>query len=224
MSVGLVATIKESRRTVHDGSIARTAPALGVSSWNVEKFASDQIHGLVSRIFSQANRPPVRQIVFSAIGSNIDVDEVCQRVARVLAAERPAEIALVTTAGWSCDFRRGIPLKRISTQIGRNFWCVPGPSTTGLGESFTSLDLYLAALRAEFEYSIVASPPAGESDVAIATARCADGIVLVLSTQTSRRAAALRVKGTLCETGVRLLGAVLVDREFSIPERLYRRL
>jgi Mrp family chromosome partitioning ATPase len=51
-----------------------------------------------------------------------------------------------------------------------------------------------------------------------------DGIVLVLSAQHTRRAAALRIKEKVDEAHVRLLGTVLSDREFPIPQRLYRRL
>lgn len=224
MSVGLVATIKEPRKVVRDSVIARATPARAVSCWSAEKFAFDQIRGLARRIFSPGNSPQVRHVVFSAIGMNIDVDEMCQRVARALAEGNGADIALVTSKDWSGKLPRGIPLRRISSQIGRNLWSLPGPFAAVSSGCFDSAESYLAALRAEFEYSIVTGPPAGQSDIAVTTARIADGMVLVLSTRSSRRAAALKVKDNLHEMGVRLLGAVLVDREFPIPERLYLRL
>jgi hypothetical protein len=40
----------------------------------------------------------------------------------------------------------------------------------------------------------------------------------------TRRRAALQTKRALEEAGVRLLGTVLADREFPIPQNLYRRL
>jgi Mrp family chromosome partitioning ATPase len=55
-------------------------------------------------------------------------------------------------------------------------------------------------------------------------ARVADGLILVLSAQRTRRATALKVKQMLEEAQVRILGAVLSDREFPMPERIYRRL
>jgi hypothetical protein len=224
MSVGLVATVKEPRNIVRDSVITRAKPPRAVCCWSAEKFAFDQIHGLARRIFSPGNNPEVRQVVFSAIGMNIDVDEICQCVARALAESKGADIALLTSKDWSGNFPRGIPLRRISSQIGRNLWSLPGPFAAVSSGCFDSAESYLAALRAEFEYSIMAGPPAGQSELADTSARIADGMVLVLSTQSSRRAAALQVKDNLHEMGVRILGAVLIDREFPIPERLYRRL
>jgi Mrp family chromosome partitioning ATPase len=55
-------------------------------------------------------------------------------------------------------------------------------------------------------------------------ARLADGLILVLSARHTRRAAARRIKQLLDEARVQLLGTVLTDREFPIPERIYRRL
>jgi len=55
-------------------------------------------------------------------------------------------------------------------------------------------------------------------------AQIADGVVLVVSAERTRRAAACKIKEMLEAAQVRLLGAVLSDREFPIPERIYRRL
>jgi Mrp family chromosome partitioning ATPase len=55
-------------------------------------------------------------------------------------------------------------------------------------------------------------------------AQFADGIILVLSAKNTRRVTARKVAKTLDGAQARLLGTVLTDREFPIPERLYRRL
>ena len=62
------------------------------------------------------------------------------------------------------------------------------------------------------------------SESAIDIGQLADGVVLVLSAQKTRRAAALKIKQALDERGVRLLGTILIDREFPVPERVYRNL
>jgi Mrp family chromosome partitioning ATPase len=84
------------------------------------------------------------------------------------------------------------------------------------------LHAYLAEVRREFEYSIVAAPPAGESNEALAMAQFADGIILVLSAMHTRRVTARKIAEVLAQ--VRLLGTVLADREFPMPEGIYRRL
>jgi Mrp family chromosome partitioning ATPase len=55
-------------------------------------------------------------------------------------------------------------------------------------------------------------------------AQFADGIILVLSAHRTRRAMARKIKETLEAAQVRILGTVLSDRVFPIPERIYRRL
>jgi hypothetical protein len=48
--------------------------------------------------------------------------------------------------------------------------------------------------------------------------------VLALDAHRTRRRSAMRIREQLSAANVRLLGAVLRDRVFPIPERLYRRL
>jgi Mrp family chromosome partitioning ATPase len=87
-----------------------------------------------------------------------------------------------------------------------------------------SLHSYLADVRMQFGYSIVEAPPAGESDLATAMAQFADGIILVLSAQRTRRIMARKIKGMLEAAQARILGTVLSDRVFPIPDGIYRRL
>jgi Mrp family chromosome partitioning ATPase len=55
-------------------------------------------------------------------------------------------------------------------------------------------------------------------------AQFADGIILVLSASNTRRVVARKIKEMLDATHARVLGTVLTDRIFPIPERIYRRL
>ena len=66
--------------------------------------------------------------------------------------------------------------------------------------------------------------PAGESSMTTEMAQISDGVVLVISAQRTRRASARKFKEMLEAAQVRLLGTVLSDREFPIPEGIYRRL
>jgi Mrp family chromosome partitioning ATPase len=90
--------------------------------------------------------------------------------------------------------------------------------------STASLHSLLGAIRTCFEFSIVAGPCAAESTAVIAMAQQADGIVLVMSAQRTRRIAARKIKEKLEAARAHLLGVVLSDRVFPIPERIYRRL
>ena len=64
----------------------------------------------------------------------------------------------------------------------------------------------------------------GESNEAMAMAQFVDGIILVLSARRTRRIAARKMKEMLEGAHARILGSVLSDRVFPIPQGIYRRL
>jgi len=204
--------------------------------WNPEAFAREQIRSLVQRVFFSLSDRPARQVVFSAVEGDTDIRQICRRIAATLSEETLKSVAVMsagprllesvgaresTVDSQSRDASMP-PLRRIATKLRENLWQVPpagrNPATA------SSLHSYLGEMRREFEYSIVEAPPAGESNEATAMAQFADGIILVMSAQRTRRAAALKIKESLDAAKARLLGTVLCDRQFPIPEKVYRRL
>jgi hypothetical protein len=204
-----------------------------VGGWNPEAFAQDQIRGLVRRVFFSTAARPVRQVVFSAVEHEADVRGICRRVGEALAQETTGSIAVVGE-GWQVlqreeygdlpEKRIGTPLRRIGTRARGNLWFVPALGKNAGDGKMTSVHSYLGEVRREFEYSIVEAPSAGESNEVTAMAQFADGIILVLSANKTRRATARKIKETLETAQARLLGTVLSDRVFPIPDAIYRRL
>jgi Mrp family chromosome partitioning ATPase len=79
-------------------------------------------------------------------------------------------------------------------------------------------------LRQVFDYILISAPALqGEAD-ATRIAQLTDGVVLIVEANRSRREAVRRAKEQLESAKVRLIGAVLDQRTFPIPEKLYRRL
>jgi len=203
--------------------------------WNPEDFAREQIRGLVRQVFFANAVRPVRQVVFSALDTETELRDICRSVGEALARESPDSVAIV--GGYpkvvSADrddedlppAKNGMmPLHRIGIRVRRNLWLVPGATSELDCPSSNSLNSYLGEARREFEFSIVQAPPAGESDVAASMGQFADGLILVLSAERTRRVIAQQVKNALQAGRVRLLGTVLSDRRFPIPEEIYRRL
>jgi Mrp family chromosome partitioning ATPase len=114
-------------------------------------------------------------------------------------------------------------LRQAGMQVQENLWLLPAPDSDE-ERATVSLHSYLGEVRKQFEYSIVEASPAGDSNDAVSMAQFADGLILVLSAERTRRVAARKIREELSASQVRLLGAVLSDREFPIPEGLYRRL
>lgn len=202
--------------------------------WNPKDFAREQIRGLVRRVFFGNGDQSVKQIVFSAAGPHIDVANVCEQVAQALALETHAHVALVgreygvADTSHSCAHSKETPaIKSWSTQMAINLWRVPkrGPGEYG-EESGTGLHWlsFLGELRNEFEYAVIHGPTAGVSSEAALLGQMTDGIILVLAARSTRKATARTIKEALEASRSRLLGTVLSERTFPIPERIYRRL
>jgi hypothetical protein len=201
-------------------------------SWDAEVFAREQIRCLVRRVFLGVEAQTVKQVVFSPAGPSSDVASICDQVGRALALETSADVAILVRdqdLKQLARFPRHVhtrTIKSSSTRIGINAWRVPEfdsperPLESGLGRYWLAR---LAELRSEFEYVVIHGPVVGTSSEAASLAELADGIVLVLGAGT-RRAAVRRIKETLEAGRSRILGTVLSERAFPIPERIYRRL
>jgi hypothetical protein len=205
------------------------------SGWTPESFARDQIQGLVREVFLSSSSRSLRQVVFSAVDAETDVRGICRQVGEVLAAETPGKVGvmggfprLVSDAETDeSEDGRSVslpPLRRVSTRVRGNLWLVPAGAGDDEHRTAASLHSYLGELRREFEYSIVEAAPAGESNDTTAMAQFADGIILVLSAGRTRKVTARKVKQILEASQARVLGTILSDRVFSIPEGIYRRL
>jgi hypothetical protein len=122
---------------------------------------------------------------------------------------------------------RSSSIKSWSTQKAVNLWRVPGfglrewGEESGTGRYWQSC---LAELRNEFEYAVIEGPAAGISSEAGLLGQLTDGIILVLGAHSTRRATARKIKETLEAAQSRILGTVLSERRFPVPERIYRRL
>jgi Mrp family chromosome partitioning ATPase len=127
----------------------------------------------------------------------------------------------------------------LATRVYGNLWLTPGlrrrdaagDTARGIAgnarrEMIGSAGWYsrLCDFRREFEYSILEGPAAGESSDSAIAAQVADGMILVLTAHGTRRATVHRIQETLKSTQTHLLGTILAERRFPIPEGIYRRL
>jgi Mrp family chromosome partitioning ATPase len=82
----------------------------------------------------------------------------------------------------------------------------------------------IAELRASADYVLIDASAMNVSNDATALAAAADGLVLVLKANSSRRETLRKEVHDLQAAHVRVLGAVLNQRTFPIPESIYNRL
>jgi hypothetical protein len=215
----------------------RTRPPSAVrraNDWDPEDFAREQIRGLVRRVFFGGEDRPVKQVIFSAAEPQTDVSRICDQVGQALALEARSDVAIVSHCAAAelvvhglSPQAPGAPIKSFSTPLMVNLWRVPERLLRErVGQPGDTLNWLscLAALRNEFEYAVIHGAPVGVSSEAALLGHLADGIILVLGADSTRRATASKIKETLQGTHARLLGTVLSDRKFPVPERIYRRL
>lgn len=209
----------------------RTQQKTPQGTWEPEAFAFEQIRGLVRRVFLAGDQP-VKQVVFSAAEPRVDIETMCAQVSHILALETPARIALVSPSlpsdpklGSSRYFGR-VSIACWSEQIAENLWRVPAGKLRELSHvpGAGSWPHCLAELREQFDYSIIQGPAASSSSEAALLGHLTDGIILVLSAHSTRKATACKIKETLQGNHSRILGAVLSERRFPVPESIYRRL
>lgn len=109
-----------------------------------------------------------------------------------------------------------------------NVWILPsGPSSNSDPDLLLTVERTRACLEelgARFDHLVVNAPPINLYAESLALGQLVDGVVLVLEANVTRREIVRNAKTRLEDLNVPLLGAVLNDRTFPIPDALYRRL
>ncbi len=242
-----------SSRATLDPPVVQTVPdsypltvpiAIGppsVQSWEASEFAREQLLGMVRQVFLPGRAKPARYVAIAAIDKETEMGSLCLQVASSLAGQMAGTVCVASADPHADDlaqlagvrppaiiaWRNGERLLRsASSQISSNLWLAPLQVVRGDAADSTSslwLEGKVADLRMEFDYAVIQAPAAGYSDSKL-LGRLADGAVLVVEAGRTRRVAARTAKDNFMAAGVRVLGTVLTERTFPIPEGIYKRL
>jgi protein-tyrosine kinase len=200
-----------------------------------------EIIKLVQRLFLAPQGP--RRVVFTGSESGCGCSWMCARVAEELASQGRGTVCIV-----DCNLRspglhhqfgtenhHGLsdalagpgPIRDYVHRWSRNLWmvsCGASPETglTMLGSE--RMRARMAELRMTFDYVLIDTAPLSSCNDAIVLGGLSDGVVLTLKANSSRRETARNVLHELQTANVRVLGAVLNQRTFPIPESLYKKL
>jgi Mrp family chromosome partitioning ATPase len=198
---------------------------------------------LVQRVFLTAELVP-HVVVFTSAHSGSGCSWVCARTSEALASRLAGTVCVVDANLRSpamhryfrvdnfCGLTQALlqedPILNYVQEIsGRKLWVLPsGPPSAKQPAPWASdrLALRVAELRREFTFVLIDSPATNlYADVTL-LGSLADGAILVLEADLTRREAALQAKNALVAAKFRLLGAALNKRSFPIPEFIYRRL
>lgn len=215
-------------------------PFASVSSSQPSDAGGDDMLRLVQRVFLSANGSAPRQVVFCGVDEKNGSSSICARAGRTLADKSARPVCLVDANFKSphlakmfgvneplSSFDPTISLREQCVKIGANLWLagshILADSGTGIPTA-VQIKASLAMLRDAFDYVLIDTPGTVLCGDAQLLGRAADAAILVIEANSTRRLTARKAKDDLESAGVQLLGTVLHNRSFPIPEALYRSL
>jgi hypothetical protein len=190
----------------------------------------DQIHALVQQLFFRHESKPVRHVGFATVEASTETATLCLEVAAALAEESKYDIGLIDAYPDSVPLETKLQIPspnpaEATWPIAPRLWMVPRQSwlPEECGQRITDQNLSrLRELTTEFDFSILWCAPVSWRMASIG--QTCDGLVLVLAANKTRRLVAAQIKDQLSKAQVPLLGTVLAERRFPVPQGLYRSL
>jgi Mrp family chromosome partitioning ATPase len=120
------------------------------------------------------------------------------------------------------------PIQEFGQQLSSaNLWLIPGghgAPQLNFAKAADRLRARMEELRRAFRYVVVHSGSLWLNADAMLLSKWTDGVVLILEAHSTRRDTARRIKESLAAANARVLGVVLNNRTYPIPETLYSRL
>lgn len=211
---------------------------------DVDGIAREEGIKLVQRVFPETDEDSPRITVFAGLEGESGCGSICARAGELLAARGEGPVCIVDAnfrlpslhRYFGVENEKGLaeatleagPIQNFAQQIPEpDLWLMPsGKAAANL--SFPAmadgLRVRIAELRDTYRYVVIHSGPLRLETSAMLLSRWTDGVVLVLEANATRRDTARRTKENLATAGVSVLGVVLNNRTFPIPEAIYRRL
>src|SRR5947208_12671294 len=211
---------------------------------DLESISREEEIKLVHRIFPAGGQCSPQIVLFSAVESDAGCASISIRTAEILAGRGDGSVCVVdanfqlpclhhyfgtdNSKGLAEAVLGSLPIQDfLQKHPEANLWILPCGAAggqlrfSGVNDRLRSR---MTELRGQFKYVVIHSSPLDLDSAAILLSRWTDGVVMVVEADTTRRETARRMKQDLEAANVRILGVVLNNRTFSIPEAVYRRL
>lgn len=201
----------------------------------------DQFEGEIARfvqtVFLSANTRSPRRLVFCGVDDAEGSAVVCASTGRALAARnesvcmidahpRASRLSrLFGVEGNEWRSRGRLPAHDRCVRVGDQLW-IAGPNLVRDESdsliSIPDLKQVLTRLQGIYGTVLVDAPGTNSSRDAALLGQLADAAVLVVEANGTRKIAARKSKEFLERAGIQLIGAILNNRTFPIPEALYK--
>jgi Mrp family chromosome partitioning ATPase len=211
---------------------------------DLEALAREETIKLVQSVFSAVDHGAPQAVLFAGVEGEAGCASICVRASEILAAQSEGPVCVVDAnfrspslhGYFGIDNSKGLaeavlnsgPIQEFAQRLPEsNLWVMPsGLAAAGMSFPQVSgrLQSRMTELRTEFRHVVIHSSPFIGGADSVLLSRWTDGVVLVVEADSTRRETARRVKGTLEVANVGVLGVVMNNRTFPIPEAVYRRL
>ena len=208
-----------------------------------DKAGVDEVTGLVQRVFLVSGEETPRTVVFAGTEAGNGCTWLCARAAEALASRVSGSVCMVDANlraprlheqtgipnhhGLSDALLDPSPMSGFATQLSPNLWIVSCGSAVEKAEGLLTssrMQARLSELRSIFKYVLVDASAMNVSREAVVLGTASDGVILILKANSSRKETARGAVRELQAAKVRVLGAVLNQRTFPIPQSIYSKL
>jgi Mrp family chromosome partitioning ATPase len=216
----------------------------GPRSLDYKSMALQQEIKLVERIFLSPDSGSNRVILFSGVDDADGGARVCAQAAQTLAAQIHGAVCVLDGDLYSRSLQRqflvknsaGIAEALVQNGPVRNYAHVLPPGNLWIitcGGEATNPQVPLNSdrmrvrfdeLRRQFDYILINAPSISTTAQLTQFGQLSDGVIFVVKANSTRRGTTKQLKESLEELRVRVLGVVLNDRTFPIPDSVYRKL
>jgi len=233
----LLSQIGTEFRSVNAGTTF-SPPVIKSSEYLLNEHKTDDLLRLAQAVFLSGNTVTPHVVVICGIDEKSGSSQICIELSKILVLRGCKSVCLidgnVSTQRLSKALDINEPTIRTASQRDARVQCSPRPclATANVfdpnGESALApaslLRQVIADLRSAYDFIIIDAPGVNVHGDCVALGQVADATILVIEANTTRKSVANKAKTALEAMNVRLIGAVLNDRIYPIPEPIYRRI
>lgn len=197
---------------------------------------------LVQRVFPETEHESPRAVLFAGLDDEVGCASTCVRVAEILAARAEGPVCVVDAnfrtpslhEYFGVENANGLAESTVEAGAIQTFaqqvpepdlWFLPsGNAQLRFNAMADGLRVRMEELRNTFRYVVIHSGALRLETNAVLLTRWTDGIVLVVEANKTRKDVVRRAREILAAANVKVLGIVLNNRTFPIPDALYHRL
>ena len=232
----------ESDALVEDPDLMRVSAsaAKAVSEFlESEESLNPELLELVQRIFLVRAEEAPRAVTFAPIDGGGDSGRICALTAHLLSRASRGTVCIVDANIRSPSLHNLLgacrlgPIESLANSASVRSFTIPISAWLSLlpsgairsdSEDLLNLDrtqTRIKELRSQFDWVIVNAPPLNHCMDSLALGQLTDGLVLIIEAGSTRRESAQVAVSIVRSSNIPILGAVLNNRTFPIPDKLY---